>query len=244
MLGMKQATTVIPIAESRRTEAAAITVPAWKRMLDVAVTVAALPILIPIAAAIAVLIKCVSRGPVLFRQERIGFCGKSFVCFKFRTMRVDAPTMGHQQYFQELMRSDRPMIKLDCMGDRRLIPLGSVLRATGLDELPQFFNVLKGEMSVVGPRPCLSYEYERYLPRQKGRFNSLPGITGLWQVNGKNNTTFDQMIEMDIQYATSKSLGLDLKIMLKTFPTLALQVAQILRKRLKPSKRAEFPSRD
>jgi len=229
---MKHATSAIPMARSVPGDVS-VKVPAWKRVLDVCVTVAALPILLPVSAAIAVVIKCVSRGPVLFRQERIGFRGKPFICLKFRTMRVNAPISGHQEYLQSLMKSDKPMIKMDSIGDRRLIPLGSILRATGMDELPQFVNVLRGEMSVVGPRPCLRYEYESYEPWQKQRFNSLPGLTGLWQVSGKNTTTFEQMIRMDIQYAEMKSPAVDLAIMVKTIPVLARQAAEMVLRRIR-----------
>ena len=226
---VKQHTSAIPAPRA----VAPATVPAWKRMLDVSLTLAALPLLLPLSAVIAVAIKCVSRGPVLFRQERIGLKGKPFICLKFRTMRVNAPTTGHQAYLTTLMKSDQPMTKMDCQGDPRLIPLGSILRSVGLDELPQFINVLRGEMSIVGPRPCLRYEYDSYEPWQKQRFNSLPGLTGLWQVNGKNKTTFEQMIRMDIRYAETRSPGLDLAIMLKTVPVLALQAVEMLRQRRK-----------
>ena len=226
---MKHPTTVIPVAHA----VAPATVPSWKRILDVSLTLVALPLLVPLSAAIAVVIKCVSRGPVLFRQERIGLKGKPFICLKFRTMRVDSPTTGHQAYLATLMKSDQPMTKMDCQGDPRLIPLGSILRCTGLDELPQFINVLRGEMSIVGPRPCLRYEYESYEPWQKQRFDSLPGLTGLWQVSGKNKTTFEQMIRMDIRYAETRSPGLDLAIMLKTLPVLALQALEMVRRRRK-----------
>ena len=123
------------------------------------------------------------------------------------------------------------MIKFeDLESDPRLIPLAGLLRATGLDELPQIFNVLRGEMSLVGPRPCLPYEYDNYLPWQKRRFNSLPGITGLWQVSGKNKTTFNEMIQLDISYLSHRSLWLDLKIIFKTPPVLVLQLFGLLKK--------------
>jgi lipopolysaccharide/colanic/teichoic acid biosynthesis glycosyltransferase len=115
------------------------------------------------------------------------------------------------------------MTKLDRRKDPRLIPLGASLRAIGLDELPQIINVLRGEMSLVGPRPCIPYEYELYEPWQQRRFDALPGLTGLWQVSGKNRTTFNQMIRLDIEYAERASLWLDLKIILKTLPALCLQ---------------------
>ena len=234
---VKHSTTVIPVAHP----VAPAAVPAWKRILDVSITLAALPVLVPVSAMIAVLIKCVSRGPVLFRQERVGLKGKLFTCLKFRTMRVNAPTAGHQAYLATLMKSDQPMTKMDSQGDPRLIPLGSILRSTGMDELPQFINVWRGEMSIVGPRPCLPYEYDSYEPWQKERCNSLPGLTGLWQVNGKNKTTFEQMIRMDIRYAETRSLALDLAIMLKTVPVLASQAAEMLRRRRHRRQRDAVP---
>jgi exopolysaccharide production protein ExoY len=115
------------------------------------------------------------------------------------------------------------MTKLDAKHDPRVIPLGSVLRATGLDELPQLINVLRGEMSIVGPRPCVAYEYAMYEAWQKRRFDAVPGLTGLWQVSGKNRTTFHQMINLDIEYSERANLWLDLKIIFKTVPALVQQ---------------------
>jgi len=125
------------------------------------------------------------------------------------------------------MNSDAPMIKLDSSGDSRIIPLGKILRASGLDELPQLFNVLSGEMSLIGPRPCLPYEAEQYLPWQRERFNAAPGLTGLWQVSGKNRTTFTRMIQLDIEYARNKSFWLDVKIIFKTVPALLVQIGDM-----------------
>jgi lipopolysaccharide/colanic/teichoic acid biosynthesis glycosyltransferase len=201
----------------------------WKRPLDLVCLFLALPLLVPLMLLIAAAIKMVSRGPVFYKQERIGYFGRRFTCFKFRTMKVDAATAVHRSYFTNLMRSEVPMTKMDAI-DPRLIPLGSLLRSTGFDELPQVFNVLRGEMSLVGPRPCTPYEYEEYLPWQRNRFMALPGLTGLWQVSGKNKTTFTEMIHLDISYARNQSLRLDLKIMLKTIPVLAWQVKELLEK--------------
>jgi len=141
-------------------------------------------------------------------------------------MKVGADNGVHKNYLKELIRSETPMTKMDSRGDSRLIPLGALLRATGLDELPQLFNVLRGEMSIVGPRPCIPYECEDYSPWQMGRFDTLPGLTGLWQVNGKNKTTFNEMINHDITYARNKSLWLDIKIIAKTIPALLVQVRE------------------
>lgn len=186
--------------------------------------VMALPLLMPLMMLIALIIRTVSAGPVLFKQERIGYRGGRFLCYKFRTMFVNADTGIHQGHLNQLMNSDAPMMKMDSKGDPRIITFGRLLRASGLDELPQLINVLFGDMSLVGPRPCVSYEYEKYLPWQRERFNTLPGLTGLWQVSGKNRTTFTEMIELDIKYARSKTLWLDLKIIFKTIPALMIQM--------------------
>jgi lipopolysaccharide/colanic/teichoic acid biosynthesis glycosyltransferase len=205
--------------------------PYWKRVLDVACIFLALPALAPLLLVIAAGIKTVSRGPVFFRQDRIGCLGRRFTCFKFRTMHVNADAQVHTEYFKRLMQSQNPMTKLDSYGDPRLIPLGGFLRSTGLDELPQVFNVLQGDMSLVGPRPCTPNEYEDYLPWQKQRFATLPGLTGLWQVSGKNKTTFNEMIHLDILYIQNRSLWLDLRIMMKTFPVLCSQAQEMARAR-------------
>ena len=173
---------------------------------------------------IALIIRMVSAGPVLFKQERIGYLGGRFLCYKFRTMFVNADTGIHRGHLNQLMNSDAPMMKMDSKGDPRIIPFGRLLRASGLDELPQLINVLIGDMSLVGPRPCVSYEYENYLPWQRERFNALPGLTGLWQVSGKNRTTFTEMMELDIKYARTRTLWLDLKIIFKTVPALVIQM--------------------
>jgi lipopolysaccharide/colanic/teichoic acid biosynthesis glycosyltransferase len=177
---------------------------------------------------IAVGIKLTSKGPVIFRQERIGLSGKPFLCLKFRSMRCDADVTLHKEHLRRLMESDAPLAKLDSSKDPRLIHLGGLLRASGLDELPQLFNIIRGEMSLVGPRPCTRYEYEQYQPWQKERFSVLPGLTGLWQVTGKNKTTFEQMVQLDIQYARTLSLRADLFALVKTFGVVATQVRDTL----------------
>lgn len=202
-------------------------VPRWKRFLDASVILLTAPVLLPVTIAVAILVRIVSEGPVLFRQERVGYLGRRFMCFKFRTMFVNADTTIHQGHLNHLMDSDTPLVKMDAKGDPRIIPFGKLLRATGLDELPQLVNVLRGEMSLVGPRPCLPYEYNKYQRWQKERFNTLPGLTGLWQVGGKNKTTFTEMICLDIRYARAKTIWLDLKILLKTFPAVMAQVYEL-----------------
>ena len=198
----------------------------WKRALDVLLILLALPFLIPLALLVALLIRSGSCGPVLFMQERVGFRGKRFMCLKFRTMFVNADTATHQGHLLQLMKSNTPMQKMDSEGDPRIIPFGVWLRASGLDELPQLINVLRGEMSLVGPRPCLPYEYDQYLPWQKERFQTAPGLTGLWQVSGKNKTTFVEMVVLDIMYAKHKTLWWDLKIILTTILTLVIQMQE------------------
>lgn len=141
-------------------------------------------------------------------------------------MKVSAETETHERYFQELMRKDCAMTKLDVNGDPRLAPFGRILRASGLDELPQIFNVLSGEMSLVGPRPCLPNEFANYEPWQRERVSALPGLTGLWQVSGKNKTTFNDMIRMDLTYANNMSLSLDLRILFKTAGTIVQEVIE------------------
>ena len=222
-----------------------VKIPVWKRLLDIVLILLTLPLVLPIAAIIGLVIVLVSPGPILFRQERVGLMGRRFMCLKFRTMKVDAETKSHQGHLKELMESDAPMLKLDARGDSRIIPFGVFLRSSGIDELPQLINVLMGEMSLVGPRPCLPYESERYQPWQMERFNTLPGLTGLWQVNGKNKTTFNQMMELDIKYSREKTLWLDLAIILKTPFVIVGQVMDSNRRKrsIKPASSENRPQK-
>jgi exopolysaccharide production protein ExoY len=205
-------------------------IPLWKRVLDLTCVLLAAPIVVPIGLVISAIIKMVSPGPLFFRQERIGYRGRPFMCFKFRTMVVNAETSVHQGHLVDLIKSNRPMNKLDG-GDPRVIPGGIWLRALGLDELPQLINILRGEMSLVGPRPCVQYEFEKYTPRHRGRCGTWPGLTGLWQVKGKNNTTFEQMIDLDLYYVTNKSLWLDISIIARTIPAVIIQTIEVRRKK-------------
>ena len=199
--------------------------PAWKRAIDIAGSLFALVVLSPLLLLVALLLKVVSPGPLFFRQERIGYLGRVFTLWKFRTMHVNADTAVHRKYLQKLMRDGKEMVKLDNGKDPRIIPFGGILRATGIDELPQLLNVLVGEMSLVGPRPCLPYEAREYQSWQMRRFDAVPGLTGLWQVSGKNRTTFKEMMRLDIGYAKRRTFPLDVKIFLKTIPAIAQQVA-------------------
>ncbi len=205
--------------------------PAWKRVMDLICIVLLTPGLICLACVVALIIKVGSHGPVLFRQRRVGHRGKQFICFKFRTMVADAETDTHRAHTRHLIKTDVPMIKLDSRNDPRLVPLGGLLRATGLDELPQVLNILRGEMSLVGPRPCIPYEYEQYEPWQCHRFDAVPGLTGLWQVSGKNETTFLQMVHLDLEYSRRQSFLLDLKIMARTPMALVKQCRALKRRR-------------
>ena len=202
--------------------------PWWKRSLDIVCICLAAPVVLPVMVIISAVIKLISPGPALFRQVRIGYRGQRFTCFKFRTMVVNADTGVHKGHLDNLIGSNVPMKKLDT-SDSRLIPCGLVLRSLGLDELPQIFNVLRGEMSLVGPRPALPYEYEAYTPRHRQRCEAAPGLTGLWQVSGKNRTTFEEMIDLDVRYARTKSPLLDLKIIFKTIPALMNQARETSR---------------
>ena len=198
--------------------------PVWKRGLDLTLIVLTAPLWLPVMTLIGIWVGITSPGPIFYRQPRIGFRGRRFMIVKFRTMKVNADTTTHERYLEHLMVADCPMIKLDERGDPRLIAGGKILRATGLDELPQIFNVLTGEMSLIGPRPCTVREFERFPVSHRERVNAYPGLTGWWQVNGKNRTTFREMIEMDIFYSRNISLSLDLRILVRTFPAIANQV--------------------
>ena len=210
----------------RENEAVVVPVPIWKRALDVSLIILLSPLWLPLMLLLTLAVRLSSTGPIFYRQERVGHGGRHFMIYKFRSMKVDAETNVHEAHFERLMRDSVPMAKLDGQGDPRILPWGRILRATGLDELPQIFNVLRGEMSLVGPRPCTVHEFARYSSWQRGRVNALPGLTGYWQVNGKNKTTFNEMIEMDIFYGKNLSLGLDLKIILQTIPALVDQTIE------------------
>ncbi len=200
--------------------------------MDILGSLAAMPLLVPIVLLMLVVTRLWAPGPVFFRQERVGFNGRRFTLFKFRTMKAGASSAAHQAHALEFIRNNRPMDKLDNAGDPRLIPLGRILRATGLDELPQIVNVLLGDMTLVGPRPCIPYEFEAYQPWQKERFRAMPGITGLWQVSGKNRLSFDEMIRLDIDYARKLRFSRDLTIIVRTVPALVDQVRDARRARL------------
>jgi exopolysaccharide biosynthesis polyprenyl glycosylphosphotransferase len=197
---------------------------AIKRAIDLAGSAAALVFLSPVFAAVALAIKFSSKGPVLFRQERLGQHGKTFTVLKFRSMREDCDAKIHQQYVEQFIAGQvdggseaaaKPVFKIQ--KDPRVTPIGRFIRKTSLDELPQFWNVLRGEMSLVGPRPPLAYEFRKYEVWHRRRVLEIkPGITGLWQVEGRSRTRFDEMVRLDLKYATAWSVWLDLKILAQT----------------------------
>jgi lipopolysaccharide/colanic/teichoic acid biosynthesis glycosyltransferase len=199
-------------------------IPAWKRAIDLSAIILSSPVWLTVMGLIAIWIKAVSPGPVFFHQERIGFRGRRFVIHKFRSMHVGAKTLSHENHWDQLIASNVPMTKLDSGGDSRVIPGGANLRKLGFDELPQIFNVLKGDMSLVGPRPCTPREYEGSAELRGERTETVPGLTGYWQINGKNETTFQEMIALDTFYVANMSLGMDLSILVKTVRMLLMQL--------------------
>jgi len=180
---------------------------------------------LPLMALITIGLKCTSKGPVLFKQTRVGYCGKKFAFLKFRTMHLGAVDQTHREYMKEFINGNherinmgtehKPIFKMT--SDARITSFGRLLRKTSLDELPQFFNVLAGDMSLVGPRPPIPYEVSEYDHWHKKRVLDVkPGITGLWQIGGRSSITFDEAVRLDVQYARQWSLVLDFKIMLQT----------------------------
>lgn len=197
---------------------------AAKRVLDILGSLIAILMLSPIFLVVAAAIKLTSNGPVLFRQQRIGRYGKCFTFLKFRSMRAGNNPKIHEDYVKKLIaggsdldQSDGKTSSFKLVNDPRVTPIGRFIRRTSLDEIPQFFNVLFGDMSLVGPRPPVPYEYEAYDVWHRCRMVEVkPGITGLWQVTGRSRTTFDEMVRLDLRYAGSWTIGMDVKILLQT----------------------------
>ncbi len=196
--------------------------PILKRVIDLAVGLAALAFSAPLWITIALAIKLDSRGPVLFRQIRVGFDGKEFVMYKFRSMITDADQTVHQEGFRKYVEggqsgSNEEGSAVKDVKDSRITRIGRILRTTDLDELPQLINVVRGNMSVVGPRPAIHYELEWYEKWHHGRFQTLPGITGLWQIsNGRFQMGLEEMMLLDLEYIRRRSILLDSRIMLFT----------------------------
>jgi lipopolysaccharide/colanic/teichoic acid biosynthesis glycosyltransferase len=212
-------------------------IPLWKRMFDILGALLFLIFLSPLFLLIAFFIKIVSPGPVFYRQKRIGYLGRPLTMWKFRTMHVNNNEEIHQQHIANIIKSDTPIGKLDDQNDNRIIPFGKFLRYSCLDEFPQLLNVLRGDMSLIGPRPLLLYEADKLTQWQASRYDILPGMSGLWQVNGKNRTTFKEQIRFDIQYARKRSPGLDSEILLLTFPTILGMVFDLLNSKTEINKR-------
>lgn len=197
-----------------------------KRTSDIFISTAALIVLSPVWLLISILIKLDSPGAILFKQERVGMDGRVFLCYKFRTMRSDADETVHREAYRKniegLIEANAGDEKKPVFGkvknDVRVTKIGKYLRRSSLDELPQFLNALRGEMSVVGARPPIPYEVEEYELKHRRRLDMKPGITGLWQVSGRNRLTFEEMVKIDLFYIENWSLWLDIKIILLTIP--------------------------
>jgi lipopolysaccharide/colanic/teichoic acid biosynthesis glycosyltransferase len=192
-----------------------------KRLLDLFGALVGGLAITPLLAVIAIAIKLDSPGPVLFRQRRIGRGGRPFTFYKFRTMQQDNDPGIHKDYVSALIREDVDDLKGEngsykIESDPRVTRVGRVLRRTSLDELPQLLNVVVGQMSLVGPRPPIDYEVELYEAREWGRLAVVPGMTGLWQVSGRAETTYQEMVDLDLEYIRTWSLLLDLEILIRT----------------------------
>ncbi len=184
----------------------------WKRLLDVFVALAMLAAIWPLFLAVALSVKLSSRGPVFFVQKRVGKGGHRFAIFKFRTMYLNAEELRREVITQ----SDRAGVCIKLKRDPRVTPVGRILRRWSLDELPQLFNVLAGDMSLVGPRPALEQEVAAFPLHAHRRHDVSPGITGLWQVSGRADIGFEEMIALDLEYVSRSSLRLDAQILLRT----------------------------
>ena len=192
------------------------------RALDLTVSILVLAVLSPLLLVIAIVIRLDSTGPAIFRQTRVGKDMREFELYKFRTMRTGADTAPHRAYVKALLSSDQQqsqdgkLYKLSV--DDRITSVGRFLRSWSLDELPQLVNVVRGEMSLVGPRPVIPYEVDHYPESYLPRFSVKPGLTGLWQVSGRNQRTYHEMVCADVEYAEHRTVWLDLKILCKTIP--------------------------
>jgi lipopolysaccharide/colanic/teichoic acid biosynthesis glycosyltransferase len=216
---------------------------ALKRLMDVAISIVAIVLTAPVWIVAALAVALTSPGPVIYAQERIGarrvrrdgtwhWEPARFTMYKFRSMRTGVASDPHRAFTEAYIRGDAEAMARLNGGDRlfkmvhddRVTRVGAILRKTSLDELPQLLNVIRGEMSLVGPRPALPYEVELYEPRHLRRFAAMPGITGYWQVYGRSTVTFDSMVDLDVEYIERRSLGLDLRI-------LAITPLAVLRRR-------------
>lgn len=195
---------------------------ALRRLFDVVFASGLILLLSPLLIGVALAVRLDSRGPAFFRQRRVGYDEREFTLFKFRSMRVDADPQGHQEYVTALIKGEgsnpnggrENLYKLAV--DNRITRVGRWIRRWSLDELPQLLNVLRGDMTLVGPRPAIPYEVAEYPGWYRKRFSVKPGLTGYWQVSGRSERTYEEMVRLDIEYAKRRSFGLDLSILLKT----------------------------
>lgn len=199
-----------------------------KRLIDIFSAILVIVLGFPFFLAIAALIKLTSSGPIFFRQQRVGERGRHFTLFKFRTMREGCDDSIHREFTTSFIQGQMSNSTLDekapsvykLTNDPRVTAVGNFLRKTSLDELPQFINILRGEMTIVGPRPPLHYELEHYEEWHKLRLTVRPGLTGLWQVSGRSSVPFNEMVKLDLYYIEHWSLLMDLKIMVRTVPVM------------------------
>jgi lipopolysaccharide/colanic/teichoic acid biosynthesis glycosyltransferase len=193
-----------------------------RRFFDIVFALTLILLLSPLLIGIALAVRLDSRGPAFFRQRRVGYLEHEFTLFKFRSMRTDADPRSHQEYVTALIKggetnsNDGRETLYKVAVDNRITPVGRWIRRWSLDELPQLFNVVRGDMTLVGPRPAIPYEVAEYPRWYRERFSVKPGLTGFWQVSGRSERTYEEMVRLDIEYAGRRSLGLDLSILLKT----------------------------
>lgn len=215
----------VPIRHQHRVPTPGPGQEAAKRILDFVVALLLIVSLSPVIVSLLLLVRLTSTGPALFRQERLGRCRRRFTMLKLRTMYVDNDDKIHREYVFSLLSGDNPLaggenglFKLE--KDPRITPAGAWLRRTSLDELPQLFNVLSGKMSLVGPRPVLSWEADMFSADHGRRFEVKPGLTGLWQVSGRSRLTMKEALELDSEYVGRRSFALDILILIRTVPAL------------------------
>jgi lipopolysaccharide/colanic/teichoic acid biosynthesis glycosyltransferase len=219
---MLMATYTSPILEAIQIDSRYVL---YKRILDIVVTLLLLPLILLVSLLVAVLIRLDSKGPVLFKQRRVGLNGAEFYVYKFRSMYMNSDEETHRQAVKlymngQALNNGASGNTHKLVNDPRVTRIGRLIRKTSLDELPQFINVLRGEMSLVGPRPPLPYELEYYSARDRLRLSGKPGLTGLWQVYGRSRVPFQQMVELDIQYLQLQSIWQDLKLIVLTVPVM------------------------
>lgn len=202
-----------------------------KRGMDLVIATTVLVLVSPFMALIALLVRASSHGPAVFRQQRVGLNGQMFICYKFRSMVADADSQIHKEYVtayasgqirQPRGARERQKLPYKLTNDNRVTPFGRFLRQSSLDELPQLFNVLKGEMSIVGPRPDVPYSVKLYKDWHQKRLQVKPGVTGLWQVKGRGMVPFEEMMRLDAEYVQNQSIWNDIRILLLTIPAVLL----------------------